>query len=308
MKDDRLPMTVISGYLGAGKTTLINRLLAEEHGLRLMVMVNDFGSINIDADLLDSADADTLTLTNGCVCCTMGADLFLAIGTALDRKPRPDHLIVEASGIADPVAIANAAIAEPDMRYGGIVTLVDADHFTDLVADTRIGPQILGQAQAADIVIVSKADAIPDPLQNRFTDMGVPIVACANDPGPVSGLVLSHSTEPLMVRAVGKTHPGYVSWSYQGPATPDRTQIDALLRTRPEALFRLKGVISNGDRGSLLVQVVGRNVDIRRQSAPCTTQLVGIGISANITRDQIETWWQAHTGADARTHLVPPSR
>jgi G3E family GTPase len=299
VKDDRLPMTVISGYLGAGKTTLINRLLAEDHGLRLMVMVNDFGSINIDADLLQSADADTLTLTNGCVCCTMGADLFMAIGTALDRKPRPDHLIVEASGIADPVSIANAAIAEPDMRYGGIVTVVDADHFAGLAGDPQIGPQILGQAQAADIVIVSKTDTIPEPLQNRLSGMGVPIVTCANDPGPVAGLVLSHSTEPLMVRAVGKTHPGYVSWSYQGPATPDRTQIDALLRARPEALFRLKGMISNGDRGSLLVQVVGRNVDIRRRPDPCTTQLVGIGISARITRDQIEGWWQTHTAVDA---------
>ena len=297
MKDDRLPMTVISGYLGAGKTTLINRLLAENHGLRLMVMVNDFGSINIDADLLQSADADTLTLTNGCVCCTMGADLFMALGTALDRKPRPDHLIVEASGIADPVSIANAAIAEPDMRYGGIVTLVDADIFESMAKDAQIGPQILGQVQAADTVIVSKTDAIAAPLKDLLRDMGVPIVACANDLDPVADLVLSHSTEPLMVRAVGKTHPGYVSWSYQGAAEPDRTQIDALLRNRPEALFRLKGMISMGDHGSLLVQVVGRNVDIRRCPEPCETQLVGIGISRRITQDEIEAWWQAYTGA-----------
>lgn len=299
MKDDRLPMTVISGYLGAGKTTLINRLLAEDHGLRLMVMVNDFGSINIDAALLQSADEDTLALTNGCVCCTMEADLFMAIGTALDRKPRPDHLIVEASGIADPVSIANAAIAGPDMRYGGIVTLVDAGNFADLADDPQISPQILGQVQAADTVIVSKTDTIPAPLQDRLRDMGVPIVACTDDPTPLAGLVLSHSTEPLMVRPVGKTHPGYVSWSYQGPAAPDREQIDALLRHRPKALFRLKGMISMGERGSLLVQVVGRNVDIRRRPVPCTTQLVGIGISRRITRDQIQSWWQAYTGAGA---------
>ncbi|MFT7136469.1 MAG: G3E family GTPase, partial [Akkermansiaceae bacterium] len=73
----RLPLTVISGYLGAGKTTLINRLLAEDHGLKLMVMVNDFGAINIDAELIAEAGEDTMTLTNGCVCCTMGNDLFM---------------------------------------------------------------------------------------------------------------------------------------------------------------------------------------------------------------------------------------
>ncbi|MDP5350234.1 MAG: GTP-binding protein, partial [Paracoccaceae bacterium] len=125
----RLPLTVIGGYLGAGKTTLINRLLREDHGQRVLVMVNDFGAINIDADLLVSADGDTMTLTNGCVCCTMGADLFMAMGDALDRRPRPDHLVIEASGIADPARIATAARAEPDMAYGGIAVVVDAMHW-----------------------------------------------------------------------------------------------------------------------------------------------------------------------------------
>ena len=106
-----LPMSVISGYLGAGKTTFINQLLAGDHGLSLMVLVNDFGAVNIDAALLASKDDDTIALTNGCVCCTMGSDLYLALGDALDRRPRPDHLIVEASGVADPARIANAAQA-----------------------------------------------------------------------------------------------------------------------------------------------------------------------------------------------------
>ena len=115
----RLPLTVVSGYLGAGKTSLINRLLSEEHGLRLLVMVNDFGAINIDADLLAEAGEDTMTLTNGCVCCTMGADLYMAIGDVLDRDTRPDHLVIEASGIADPARIAQVAMAQPDLVYGG---------------------------------------------------------------------------------------------------------------------------------------------------------------------------------------------
>ena len=85
----RLPLTVIGGYLGAGKTTLLNRLLSEPHGQKIMVMVNDFGAINIDAALIERADGDTLSLTNGCVCCTMGNDLFMALGDALDRAVKP---------------------------------------------------------------------------------------------------------------------------------------------------------------------------------------------------------------------------
>lgn len=295
MRDDRLPMTVISGYLGAGKTTLINRILSEDHGLRLLVMVNDFGAVNIDADLLISADEDTLSLTNGCVCCTMGADLFMAIGDALDRDPRPDHLIVEASGIADPVSIANAAIAEPDMRYGGIVTLVDAGHFDALMDDPQIGPQIAGQVQPADVVVVTKADAVPDALRQRLTGMGVPVVHCANDPGAITDLILSGATEPLMERAVGQGHGRYISWSCQGDMTLDRAQIDRLLRTRPDALFRLKGTIATTDRGGLLLQVVGRNVDMQRCGDDVKTQLVGIGLAARLTRSEIDAWWRENT-------------
>jgi G3E family GTPase len=297
LTDDRLPMTVISGYLGAGKTTLINRLLSEDHGLRLLVMVNDFGAVNIDADLLVSADDDTLTLSNGCVCCTMGADLFMAIGDALDRKPRPDHLIVEASGIADPVRIANAAITEPDLRYGGIVTVVDAGSFRALIEDAQIGPQIRGQVQPADVVMVSKTDSVPPNLRQQLTDMGVPVVACANDAGEIADLVLSCATEPLMAKPVGQAHPGYVSWSYQGAKRLDRGQIDTLLRTRPDAMFRLKGMIATADRGGLLLQVVGRNVDMRRCSDEYATQLVAIGLSDRITRAKIEDWWQENSTA-----------
>ena len=125
---NRLPVTIISGYLGAGKTTLINRLLAEDHGLKLAVIVNDFGAVNIDDALIQDTDGGKIALTNGCVCCTMGDDLAAGAAQVLNRPEHPDHLVIEASGISDPVAIANSVLNENGLSYGGIVTLVDAEN------------------------------------------------------------------------------------------------------------------------------------------------------------------------------------
>ena len=139
-----LPTVVIAGYLGAGKTSLVNHLLRNPGGRRIMVMVNDFGALDIDADLLESADDDTVTLSNGCICCTMGTELMYALADACDRRPRPDALVIEASGVAQPEKIATAAHAEPEMRYGGIVTLADAANLAGLLEDREIGEQVRG--------------------------------------------------------------------------------------------------------------------------------------------------------------------
>ena len=125
-----LPLTVIGGYLGAGKTTLINRVLAGDHGLRLMVMVNDFGAINIDAELLASATEDRMELTNGCVCCTMGADLFLAIGSSLSVQPAAGFPLIAAQNGAKLVIINREE--------------TPLDQFAELVINADIGETLAG--------------------------------------------------------------------------------------------------------------------------------------------------------------------
>jgi Ni2+-binding GTPase involved in maturation of urease and hydrogenase len=283
-----LPLTVISGYLGAGKTTLINRLLAEDHGLRLMVMVNDFGAINIDEALIQSRGDDTIALSNGCVCCTMGADLFMALSDVLDRPDRPDHLIIEASGIADSAAIANAAIAEPDLSYAGIITLVDALNITELLDDELVAPQVAQQITAADMVLLTKTGEADPALLDRLTQLG------ARDPALLDETTLAPLLFDIVPLPRGRSvapHPAYASWQHDSDTVLDRGVMGDKLANRPQGLYRLKGFILTDD-GGYEVHVVGQYVKAKRAQTDRTT-LVALGPADRISRDTIENWWAA---------------
>ena len=290
-----LPMTVISGYLGAGKTTFINQMLAGDHGLRLMILVNDFGAIDIDAALLASKDEDTIALTNGCVCCTMGSDLFLALGDALDRRPRPDHLIVEASGVADPARIANAARAEPDMRYAGIVTLVDGQTFDGLSRDPLIGAQVRDQVSRADLVVITKQ--VSDNLETRLTELtNAPIL---QDPhsAAVLNLMVSEPETAAAFDGVAK-HPDYTAWVSQEVVGIEKAALHRALTRRPKGLFRVKGTIVDSAGAAWGVQVVGQNIEITPTAASGLYALVGIGPRARIDLSEVEAWWTSVTKRD----------
>ena len=290
----RLPLTVIGGYLGAGKTTLINRLLREDHGARVMVMVNDFGAINIDADLLASADEDTLTLTNGCVCCTMGADLFMAMGDALDRHPRPDHLVIEASGIADPARIAAAAKAEPEMAYGGIAVVVDAQHWLGQADDAQIGVQIRGQVAVADLVLVSKAEGgVPAALSTRLASLSAaPQLDLAGLPA-VAPLILG-GVNPLQDKASPVDHPAYLGWSHDGAETMTREALIARLGAAPAPIYRIKGLVRAPDGPGWEVQMVGRSIVVKPALDTVErTRIVAIGPQTGLTQGDVAAWWHA---------------
>ncbi|GAB5437000.1 CobW family GTP-binding protein [Falsiruegeria mediterranea] len=283
----RLPLTVISGYLGAGKTTLINRLLAEDHGLRLMILVNDFGAINIDAALIESRQDDTISLSNGCVCCTMGADLYMALGDALDRTPRPDHLIVEASGIADPAAIANAAIAEPDLSYAGIITLLDGLNGADLLRDQLIAQQVAQQIKAADVVLMTKSEAPSANLTQALADHGLRNPDALQGNAPIAPLLTD--VVPLPKGRPTEPHPLYVQWNTETPGDFARSELRGRLAARPEGLYRVKGFVAGPD-GMHEVHVVGKHVDVRASTAT-TPALVALGLSDRLTVQQIDNWW-----------------
>lgn len=275
-----LPVLVIGGYLGAGKTSLVNHLLRNAGGRRLMVLVNDFGAVNVDAELLVSATEDTLTLANGCVCCTLGGDLMFALADALDRRPRPDALVIEASGVAEPRKIANAALAEPEMRLAGVVVLADAANLQALLDDPRVGAQAAAQIRAGDLVVLTKAD-IGDAAAARqrlaaLTD--APVVAAPHGALPVA-MLLDRPAETRR-EAPGHDHgtdhgAAYESWSHEGPEVVSREAAEAFFR-EAEGVYRLKGRLRIVGGGGVELHRVGRTVQAAACAEPDATRLAAI--------------------------------
>ncbi|WP_176695456.1 GTP-binding protein [Phaeobacter sp. B1627] len=283
----RIPVTIVSGYLGAGKTTLINTLLREEHGLRLAVLVNDFGSINIDAALIESDTVDSIALSNGCVCCSLSDDLLQSVNQLLATGHKPDHILIEASGVAEPVAIANALLGDSRLSYAGIITVADGRNIEALLDDSLLAPQVSQQIRAADLVLISKLDDAPsEPLLEHLAANG------ARSPLRIDDIALSQmlfDIVPLPRGATPAPHPGYVSWQHRSDRVLDRRALGDKLAERPEGLYRMKGfVLTSG--GAYELHIVGRHVEARRCDAS-ETILVGLGPEKRVTRTEIENWW-----------------
>ena len=290
-----IPLTVIGGYLGAGKTTLINQILREPQGKRYLVMVNDFGAINVDASLLVSADEDTIQLSNGCVCCTMGADLFLAIGDVLDGDMRPDHIVIEASGIADPAKIANVAVAEPDLVYQGIITVVDGANILDQLVDRFVGDQVRDQIRVADLIYVSKTELNDHLSMQLATISKAPILK--SDAATIE-MLLSPST-PKAPDQIEAPHAAYTKWFAEADVEFNRNTLIYALQDRPKGVFRMKGFVRAETR-MLSVHVVGAHIDVTTFPNDVETGLVAIGLASEMNAQDLDAWW-AKAKENART-------
>jgi len=153
----KIPVTVLTGYLGAGKTTLLNRILSENHGKKYAVIVNEFGEIGIDNDLIIGADEEVFEMNNGCVCCTVRGDLVRIIDGLMKRRGKFDAIILETTGLADPAPVAQTFFVDEDVRdktaLDAVVTVADAKWLSDRLKDA---PEAKNQIAFADVIVLNK--------------------------------------------------------------------------------------------------------------------------------------------------------
>lgn len=290
----RLPIATIGGFLGSGKTSLVNALLSQAEGKRLVVFVNDFGAINIDHALIETVEEDRISLKNGCVCCSLNEDLVSSVSQFADAPQPPDAIIIEASGVADPKALdssfnmleaSGAAIV--DTR----VYVLDADGFGGLnYEDSEL---IIDHAAAADLVLLNKCDlATKEKLRS--------LQALLEESAPYSGLVQTkHCAIPLKLILSGRHHhrvrpreeayqqrgPGhdkdYMQWSGQTEYPIDRQKFLAFAKHFPKYCLRSKGFLRFSDAPDELIcfNLVGVRASYEKldSSNVLSSQLVAIG-------------------------------
>jgi len=161
MPDTQIPVTVLTGYLGAGKTTLLNRILSENHGKKYAVVVNEFGEINIDNDLIVESDEEVYEMNNGCVCCTVRGDLIRVVEGLMKRPGGFDGILVETTGLADPAPVAQTFFMDDEVRararLDAVVTVADAKHLSARLADS---PEAEEQIGFADVILLNKTDLV----------------------------------------------------------------------------------------------------------------------------------------------------
>lgn len=295
-----IPFTVLGGFLGAGKTTLLNRWLAEasrQDGLRIAVLVNDFGAINIDAGLVAQAGGDAIALSNGCVCCAIGDDLSAALDAVLQAQPPFDAVVVEASGVSDPWRIAQYALADPRLHLQAVLLLVDAAALAGHLADPLLTDTLTRPLAHADLVVLNHADraSAADLAGARAW-----VQADAEQRGFSAAPLLDtrHADLPLALLAdrLYQPHGGglatrsashgsqFQAWQQQPAGVFDEAPLRAWLRALPDGVLRLKGWLPVGGGRWLAVQWAGRHASVKRLTAPPAggAALVAIGLAGRL--------------------------
>jgi len=322
-----VPITILTGFLGAGKTTLLNRILTGNHGLCVGVLVNDFGAINIDSELVVGAHNNMISLSNGCVCCQIRDDLVESVTTLLARPEHIEYILLEASGVADPAGIF-VTFNDPDLRdrirLDSITCVVDADQ---VFAHPEYPPLIdlkLRQVGFADMLILNKVDlAGPEQvekvrawLDEHFSQLRIVETNYCEVPyqillgvgrfdparADLNSQAAEHSCTDLTCDEDNHGHDHYgqdhskvfSSWSYETDQPMVLEVLREKMRKLPASVYRAKGVVYTTDapQRRAVLQVVGRRVDISLQEGwggrPPRTQIIAIGAAGGIDASVME--------------------
>jgi G3E family GTPase len=256
-ESQRIPVLIVAGYLGAGKTTLINQMLSSARS-RIAVIVNDFGSVNIDAALIAQRHDDTIELTNGCVCCVVGESLTDVLFAISDRPQQPEVIIIEASGVADPSVVASHAHLS-GFHLAGVLVLVDAVNATNTSLDSYVGVTFARQVRTADLVAITKSDlATPD--QQRSTRNIITELAPQTPVIDVDALTLAELLQLDHTSAQVASVPVHASFSsalLDTSGITTETSLQGFLNSLPPQTVRVKGIVDLQDGSRILVQRVG---------------------------------------------------
>ncbi len=263
-----IPVLVVGGYLGAGKTTLINNILSDATQ-RIAVVVNDFGSINIDAALISARHEDTIELTNGCICCSVGESLADVLFSLQEREALPELVVIEASGVADPSAVAAYAHIDGFHLHGNIV-LVDAVHAVETSQNELVERTFTRQIAAAQLIVLSKTDAV---TTSDITEVRNLIASIAPD-SPIiqaTGTTLSQllvAETPNTTSNQTGSHSTFSTSTLDHVSAKDVSQLRTFVNNFPSTVVRAKGVVEIADGSRVLIQKVGSTVSISETALP----------------------------------------
>ena len=277
---------IVGGYLGAGKTTLVNHLLRHADGRRIAVMVNDFGELTIDADLIEGAEGSVLALAGGCLCCSFGSDLLGALQDVLQRQPPPDLILIETSGVALPAAVARSARLLPGLHIDGIVLMLDAETVRQRSADPYVGDLVRQQLLDADLLILNKTELCsPTQLAElnawlpTMTTPGTPVVpanqarvppelvlgfhaSLSTGPDAAAGDALARWAAQPIAQPLAPASDRFVNELLMLAAPTDPQQLLASLTAPDSGVVRAKGWVTDLAGQRHLLQQVGRRIEL----------------------------------------------
>ena len=297
-----VPVTILTGFLGAGKTTLLNRILNGEHGLRVAVLVNDFGAINIDTELIVGVEDNAISLANGCVCCQIRDDLIETVEEVINRPEQPEYILLEASGVADPAGIA-VTFVDPRLRdrirLDSIISVVDVEQFFAHPEYPNLMQLKLRQIGFSDMVILNKVDLVnAAELQKVRTGiekrlLRVRFVEAVNCDVPLEILLSVGRFDPGQLEAGHHHHTdhgqAFSTWSFEAELPLSLEAFTQMVKKKlPGNIYRCKGVVYTTEHPDqrVVLQAVGRRSDISLGDAwdgrQPKSQIVAIGAPGSI--------------------------